>query len=82
MINLNSVKRVHFIGIAGVGMQAIANIFIDKGYSVSGSDMKATAVTENFAARARASVSDKEPKISVTLKSSLFLRQSARRMKS
>ncbi|ERT57193.1 UDP-N-acetylmuramate--L-alanine ligase [Megasphaera vaginalis (ex Srinivasan et al. 2021)] len=51
MINLNSVKRVHFIGIAGVGMQAIANIFIDKGYSVSGSDMKATAVTENFAAR-------------------------------
>lgn len=51
MINLNSVKRVRFIGIAGVGMQAIANIFIDKGYSVSGSDMKATAVTENFAAR-------------------------------
>lgn len=30
MIDLNNVKRVHFIGIAGAGMRAIANIFIEK----------------------------------------------------
>lgn len=35
MIDLNNVKRVHFIGIAGAGMRAIANIFIEKGYDVS-----------------------------------------------
>ena len=40
MIDLNTVSRVHFIGIGGVGMRAIADIFIDKGYIVSGSDAK------------------------------------------
>ena len=42
MIDLNNVKRVHFIGIAGAGMRAIANIFIEKGYDVSGSDLKSS----------------------------------------
>ena len=49
MINLDTVKRVHFIGIAGAGMRAIANIFIEKGYAVSGSDLKASPVTDHFA---------------------------------
>lgn len=51
MINLDTVKRIHFIGIAGAGMRAIANIFIEKGYAVSGSDLKASPVTEHFAAQ-------------------------------
>ena len=40
MVDLDKASRIHFIGIGGVGMRAIANIFIDKGYSVSGSDAK------------------------------------------
>ena len=48
MIDLNNVKRVHFIGIAGAGMRAIANIFIEKGYDVSGSDLKSSPTTERF----------------------------------
>ena len=48
MVNLDEVKNVHFIGIAGAGMRAIANVFIEKGYHVSGSDIKASPVTEHF----------------------------------
>ena len=51
MVNLNDVTNVHFIGIAGAGMRAIANVFIEKGYRVSGSDLKASPVTEQFAKR-------------------------------
>ena len=51
MINLDTVKHVHFVGIAGAGMRAIANIFIEKGYAVSGSDIKRSAVTDHFAAQ-------------------------------
>ena len=48
MVDLDKVKRIHFIGIAGVGMRAIANIFIDKGYVVSGSDVKSSPATERL----------------------------------
>ncbi len=36
---LDNIKRVHFIGIGGSGMCPLAEILIQKGYSVSGSDM-------------------------------------------
>ena len=45
MVDLDKASHIHFIGIGGVGMRAIANIFIDKGYSVSGSDAKESAAT-------------------------------------
>ena len=48
MVNLNDVKYVHFIGIAGAGMRAIATIFIEKGYCVSGSDLKQSPVTDRL----------------------------------
>ena len=48
MINLNNIQRVHFIGIAGAGMRAIANIFIEKGYTVSGSDLRTSPTTDRF----------------------------------
>lgn len=37
---MNRAKYVHFVGIGGVGMSAIAKILIKKGYIVSGSDLK------------------------------------------
>lgn len=37
---MGRVKRVHFIGIGGCGMSAIAKILIKKGYTVTGSDLK------------------------------------------
>lgn len=34
-------KRFHFLGVGGIGMSALAHILIEKGDSVSGSDLKA-----------------------------------------
>ena len=37
--------HVHFIGIGGAGMSALAKILVEKGYEVSGSDMKESTMT-------------------------------------
>ena len=42
-------QRIHFIGIGGIGMSGIAEILLTMGYAVSGSDLKASAVTERLA---------------------------------
>ncbi|MEO6923395.1 MAG: UDP-N-acetylmuramate--L-alanine ligase, partial [Bryocella sp.] len=41
-------KRVHFIGIGGIGMSGIAEILLTMGYAVSGSDLRSSAVTERL----------------------------------
>jgi UDP-N-acetylmuramate--alanine ligase len=43
-------QRVHFIGIGGIGMSGIAEILLNLGYPVSGSDLKCSPVTERLAA--------------------------------
>ena len=35
MINLSEYKRIHCIGIGGIGLSAIAEILISRGYTVS-----------------------------------------------
>ncbi len=42
-------QRVHFIGIGGIGMSGIAEILLTMGYSVSGSDLRTSAVTDRLA---------------------------------
>ena len=42
--------RVHFIGIGGIGMSGIAEILLNLGYAVSGSDLRRTATTDRLAA--------------------------------
>ena len=44
------VRRIHFVGIGGVGMSGIAQILVNLGYEVSGSDLKATELTRRLAA--------------------------------
>lgn len=39
-------KRVHFIGVGGVGMSGIARVASDLGMTVSGSDMNASRYTD------------------------------------
>lgn len=41
-------KHLHFIGIGGIGMSALAEIAIGKGWTVSGSDLKKGAVAERL----------------------------------
>ncbi len=42
-------QRIHFIGIGGIGMSGIAEILLTMGYTVSGSDLKRSAVTDRLA---------------------------------
>jgi len=42
-------QRVHFIGIGGIGMSGIAEILLNLGYSVSGSDLRRSSITERLA---------------------------------
>ena len=41
-------QRVHFIGVGGIGMSGIAEILLTMGYTVSGSDLRASSVTERL----------------------------------
>jgi UDP-N-acetylmuramate-alanine ligase len=49
-VALGKTRRVHFIGIGGIGMSGIAELLANLGYGVSGSDEKRSAVTERLAA--------------------------------
>jgi UDP-N-acetylmuramate--alanine ligase len=40
--------RIHFVGIGGVGMSGIAEVLVNMGYEVSGSDLNRTAVTDRL----------------------------------
>lgn len=41
-------KKVHFIGIGGISMSGLAEILLNNGYKVSGSDRDASELTENL----------------------------------
>src|ERR1700688_3239021 len=41
-------QRVHFIGIGGIGMSGIAEILLNLGYAVSGSDLRQSSVTDRL----------------------------------
>ncbi len=48
---LQGIRKIHFIGIGGAGMSALARILLEQGYEVSGSDRKMSDVARQLAAR-------------------------------
>lgn len=42
---MRRIKRIHFIGIGGAGMGGIAEVLLNEGYQISGSDLAANAMT-------------------------------------
>jgi len=46
----NDIGPLHFVGIGGIGMSGIAEVLVNLGYHVQGSDMKASPITERLAA--------------------------------
>lgn len=42
---MRRIRRIHFVGIGGVGMCGIAEVLLNQGYEISGSDIRASAVT-------------------------------------
>ncbi len=63
---LGRTRRVHMVGIGGIGMSSIAEVLLARGYSVSGSDLDRSEVTDRleslgaeiFQGHASANVSD------------------------
>lgn len=46
MFEMGHIKRIHFVGIGGVGMAGIAEVLLRQGYAVSGSDLSDNALTQ------------------------------------
>lgn len=44
--DLTAVRRVHFIGVGGIGMSALARLFLSEGKGVSGSDRTSSVITD------------------------------------
>jgi UDP-N-acetylmuramate--alanine ligase len=45
---LGRTRRIHFVGIGGIGMSGIAELLANLGYEVSGSDARRSSVTERL----------------------------------
>jgi UDP-N-acetylmuramate--alanine ligase len=45
---MRRVERIHFVGIGGAGMSGIAEVLVNEGYRISGSDLAPNAVTESL----------------------------------
>ncbi|MCD6306728.1 MAG: UDP-N-acetylmuramate--L-alanine ligase, partial [Deltaproteobacteria bacterium] len=48
MSQFGKARHIHFVGIGGIGMSGLAELLINLGYEVSGSDLKATEVTRRL----------------------------------
>ena len=45
---LGRTRRIHFVGVGGIGMSGIAELLANLGYEVSGSDMRRSSVTDRL----------------------------------
>ncbi len=45
---MGRIRNIHFVGIGGAGMAGIAEVLLNLGYSVSGTDLKLTSVTDRL----------------------------------
>ena len=46
--SLGRIRKVHMVGIGGIGMSSIAEVLLGRGYAVSGSDLQKSEVTERL----------------------------------
>ncbi|WP_207062713.1 UDP-N-acetylmuramate--L-alanine ligase [Motiliproteus sp. SC1-56] len=45
---MRRIRRIHFVGIGGVGMCGIAEVLLNQGYLIAGSDLRVSPVTERL----------------------------------
>src|SRR5258705_5253195 len=48
MVTFRNFQRIHLVGIGGIGMSGIAEVFLPLGFSLSGSDPKPSTTTERL----------------------------------
>jgi len=51
MVYLGRTKRIHFVGIGGIGMSGIAEVLLNLGFDVSGSDLRESDITDGLQER-------------------------------
>ena len=62
---LNNVRTVHFIGIGGISMSGLAEILLDRGFMVTGSDIQQSLIIEKLRKKgARVTIPHNENNIS------------------
>ena len=47
-INFNCPIKIHFMGIGGISMSGLAEVLLERGFTVTGSDMKSSPITEKL----------------------------------
>ena len=47
-VNFKEPIHVYFMGIGGISMSGLAEILLDQGFTISGSDMKESALTKQL----------------------------------
>jgi len=45
---MRNIQRIHFVGIGGIGMSGIAEVLLNLGYTISGSDLALSEVTKRL----------------------------------
>ena len=50
-LNFNQPLHVHFIGIGGISMSGLAEILLEEGFCISGSDSRESELTRRLAAK-------------------------------
>ncbi len=50
-LGMGRIRRIHFVGIGGIGMSGIAEVLLNLGYEISGSDIQQNAVTKRLQAQ-------------------------------
>ena len=48
--------KIHFIGIGGIGLSALAKFLANEGHAISGSDIKQTEITNDLATNFHAKI--------------------------
>jgi UDP-N-acetylmuramate--alanine ligase len=48
MMMMNTIRNIHFVGIGGIGMSGIAEILLNQGFTISGSDLMLSEITDNL----------------------------------
>ncbi len=51
MVLTKRIKRIHFVGVGGAGVSSLANLMLEMGYEVSGSDLVPSVVTQGLKAK-------------------------------
>ena len=50
-INFNIPEKIHFMGIGGISMSGLAEILLDRGFTICGSDRAPSAITKHLEAK-------------------------------